>query len=360
MSDVNELNKLKCPFDPSDYPNGSPKMGNFVWALTTLLKYNPSYRPTLRRTTWPADTYIQLTGYGPNAAINHFGAFGMPSVWNAEAEDFTACNWVNTASSYKNEELVPSTLVCPYDPNLYTGNQGDIAPVGSAPWALMQVFLGKGARLKTWDEGEYIVVPDRLSAVDTQSVIKKFNSSGKFTEWSDIDDLLLCNWELYSPNLSFNLTSGHSRYHDLHNLNENDLMYDWGYLSYLGAATVNKNSCGSLDIIEDNISSFAPLVSMFYFESADNTETSLSTDGIVSFSIRVFPAYMQEAVALLKKNFYVSVDGVRYDLGVATPIEGDPFYPEATVNYSGGDAQKLSAILKKQTGIPKTYWLNWI
>ncbi|MCC8381644.1 MW1434 family type I TA system toxin [Xenorhabdus sp. PB30.3] len=101
---------------------------------------------------------------------------------------------------------------CPFDLSKYKSNDV-VAPIGSLPWAIIQVYMGKIVTRSEWETpDEYIALtvknPDSASHIDKHD---KYGSSN----WQPTPgDLMACDWELVSKvtpvecMLSFDLTSG--------------------------------------------------------------------------------------------------------------------------------------------------------
>ncbi|MBD2786607.1 DUF2829 domain-containing protein [Xenorhabdus sp. DI] len=98
----------------------------------------------------------------------------------------------------------------PLNPDQYKSD--DVAPIGSFPWAMIQLYLGKKVHRKDWDvPNEYIQL--RPASEGLPALIEQFDKHGSFTIWTPTqEDLIACDWNLLKaednkpePKCPFNL-----------------------------------------------------------------------------------------------------------------------------------------------------------
>ncbi|MGJ0625977.1 DUF2829 domain-containing protein [Xenorhabdus bovienii] len=268
---------------------------------------------------------------------------------------------------------------CPFDPKHY---QCDcfIAPVGSFSWALIQLKLRKRVARSVWgDKGVYLAITPRVNdltveessayAVDGVAVGTKYdylthidlrNEHGNFVPWQPTqEDMMACDWKFMEEKeepvkpepkpkpesddnmLVFDITLGSSTF----NIN-NDEYQDWGYLSNKGLRGSGQSTFGTL-ILAQNITDVKDIL-MFYVTKHGSVYSRISSE----------KDNYQKVEELIKKNLYVTVDDVTYNLGDAKITSKDAENHTITPEYSSTDAQKLGEVLK-QTGQTKRFYCNW-
>ncbi|MDC9591641.1 DUF2829 domain-containing protein [Xenorhabdus sp. XENO-10] len=243
-----------------------------------------------------------------------------------------------------------TTLNCPFEPSQYKKKVDvevdGIPPVGSLPWALIQVYLGKVLSRSKWNANEYI----QLSAKNDGSEpvhIEKHDKNNIPQTWEPTpEDLMACDWGLVkiTPKpedcmLSFELQLGRIN-------GDGDW---WGYIS--NKLYGGKDAFGDLISVqnETNITNLS-ILAFHWEDDAFFTVISSDTD------------YLPELLGVLKKTLYVTVDGVVYNLGENS--DGSPeLDPKMKAYFSGyydysNNAKNLINILQ-QTGQTKRFCFNW-
>ncbi|MDE9482772.1 DUF2829 domain-containing protein, partial [Xenorhabdus bovienii] len=118
-------------------------------------------------------------------------------------------------SEVNKPENKESNLKCPFNPDQYKGN--DVAaPVGSFPWAVIQVYLGNKVHRHGWDSpNEYIhLAPESApaSGEDDPPQIVKHDKQGYLASWLPTqEDMMACDWKQlisWDNPLVFDLTLG--------------------------------------------------------------------------------------------------------------------------------------------------------
>ncbi|WP_426577113.1 Thoeris anti-defense Tad2 family protein [Xenorhabdus stockiae] len=243
---------------------------------------------------------------------------------------------------------------CPFDPEQYKIDTL-AAPVGTSPWALIQVYLGNKVHRKDWSApDEYIhLVPG--SGGDAPE-IRKRDKHGVMTSWQPTqEDLMACDWHLMKSSskpqptdcmLSFNLVVGTGSF------SNQDQM--WGYLAdaEFEPAGEHLGPFGTLSGLQNKtaITTFAFLVwdglhqKIFIRVSSDNNQTGY-----------------QKLVDLFKQNLTITVDGTPYQLGSSTDshLYGKHEY-EFIGEYGNDDAKKLGSLLQQQNdGDSLPYCFIW-
>ncbi|PHM70395.1 hypothetical protein [Xenorhabdus sp. KJ12.1] len=95
---------------------------------------------------------------------------------------------------------------CSFDPDQYkvkvTIANDTVAPVGSFPWAMIQMYLGNQVHRKVWPAGMIL----RMSAVSSYDPAKNIMIYDEFgnADWVSWqpgqDDMTFCDWDLYKSN----------------------------------------------------------------------------------------------------------------------------------------------------------------
>ncbi|MDE9543633.1 Thoeris anti-defense Tad2 family protein [Xenorhabdus bovienii] len=257
-------------------------------------------------------------------------------------------------SEVNKPENKESNLKCPFNPDQYKGN--DVAaPVGSFPWAVIQVYLGNKVHRNDWDSpNEYIhLAPESApaSGEDDPPQIVKHDKQGYLASWLPTqEDMMACDWKqlfLWDNPLVFDLTLG-----------AGNNGYFLGYVADHALEGMGLPDFGTLNVIESQ-TDIAKIL-LFYWDwtaDSDNDPPSIILQGI---SDKNEDSY-QKMIELLKKNLYVTVNnGVLYNFGVPTlypDYRGSKAY-KYYITYQNADVQKFGAIME-QTGKTKRFYLNW-
>ncbi|WP_340611143.1 Thoeris anti-defense Tad2 family protein [Xenorhabdus bharatensis] len=231
---------------------------------------------------------------------------------------------------------------CPFDPEQYKKKVDvevdGIPPVGSLPWALIQVYLGKVLSRSKWNTNEYI----QLSAKNDDSEpvhIEKHDKNNIPQAWEPTpEDLMACDWSFLKIKpvecmLSFDLKVG---------TNNNKLWTEWGYSS---------DDYGSLTILENkvDIKIFSEFISDWDSNIGIAAASSPDQDGY------------QKVKKLLQSDTTVIVDGIRYHLGSATENAGSapPHGYSGFYGPNNKDAEKLAVLLQQNSGKTLHFCFNW-
>ncbi|MGJ0639440.1 Thoeris anti-defense Tad2 family protein [Xenorhabdus bovienii] len=245
-------------------------------------------------------------------------------------------------------------LKCPFNPDQYKAKvtvsykiDNDIAaPIGSLPWALIQVYTGKLVNRSVWNaSNEYIQLTAKNDGSTPIHIEKHDQQSFPYAWEPTPEDLMACDWELVKSEtkpkpddcmLSFDLNIGTGRYY---NANQQD----WGYLTQGGGEF---NYVGS---------TFGTLTKLQHTIGIGNILMFILNEA----PIGTFWGIQLQADApiptnLLSKNLEVMADGSIYNLGVATSNSiANEFY------YQTGDGPKLGDLLKKNLGKTLHLCFNW-
>ncbi|MDC9594457.1 Thoeris anti-defense Tad2 family protein [Xenorhabdus sp. IM139775] len=248
-------------------------------------------------------------------------------------------------------------LKCLLDPDQYKVKVNDtVAPVGSYPWAMIQVYLGKKVSRSNWDSSvEYIRLaglPDDLPYIEK----RKQNDT---THWQPIqEDMLACDWkslesgsetEPTSDNymLSFDLKVG------IGNFSASD--QNWGYLAdyELEFGSDHEGPFGTLTSLQNK----TEITKLLYFAwNSDSPEINLR----VSSGNPPNQESYQKMVELFKKELTVTVSDVAYHLGGSEDV--DIFAKgqyEFAGSYNNDDAKKLGALLQQNLNNKLHFNFNW-
>ncbi|PHM60522.1 hypothetical protein Xsto_03931 [Xenorhabdus stockiae] len=242
---------------------------------------------------------------------------------------------------------------CPFDPEQYKAHvkvsytiDNDIAaPVGSLPWALIQVYLGKVVGRSKWGVNEYI----RLSAKNdskTPAHIEKHDQQSFPYDWEPTpEDLMACDWELVKIKpkpkpvecmLSFDLMIGTGQFNDGGG-------QDWGYLTKGGYLGGGVSTFGTLTNLQSTIG------------IGNILEFMLSESPIGTFDFIQLQVDTQNQSGLENKALEVVVNGSTYNLVASkNSLTTDFLY------YSDG-AKQLGDFLKQNVGntTPIHFCFNW-
>ncbi|CDL87866.1 Thoeris anti-defense Tad2 family protein [Xenorhabdus cabanillasii] len=241
---------------------------------------------------------------------------------------------------------------CPFDLDQYQMKIDNLAPVGSTPWALIQVYSGNMAHRKDWSfPDEYIRLTTKSD--DGAIHIEKRDKYGTERWQPTPGDLMACDWNLLiKPKpidcmLEFDLTLGTSSYF-------NGSAQDWGYMTDKGDLATDESTFGTLTTIKNN--TVIANIFMFYWEESVNDSSRTSLRLKVSSAQDNY----NNMLNLIKKSLSITVDGVNYNVGEPSPSlfdenDNDYWY---TAFYQSDEARKLGTILK-QSGQTKRFCLNW-
>ncbi|WP_338804214.1 MW1434 family type I TA system toxin [Xenorhabdus griffiniae] len=231
--------------------------------------------------------------------------------------------------------------------NVTTKIDNDItAPIGSFPWALIQVYLGKKVYRRNWSYPvEYIHLVS-----DSSPLIEKRNQ-GNITTWQPTpEDLTACDWELQGdPNLEFDLTVGVGIF-------ERESNPPWGYVdknqTYLAGLS---SHIGSLKLIKNNSDINNINIKTFFWPYNENLTIRIPYDNNQENG--------KKMVELFSKNLTVMVDNVHYILGKNTGyFWGNGNELRYELYYNGdinSDLKKLGDQVKKNVGKTLRLRLVW-
>ncbi|MEX0447820.1 MW1434 family type I TA system toxin [Xenorhabdus sp. SGI246] len=247
---------------------------------------------------------------------------------------------------------------CPFDLDKYQMKIDNLAPEGSLPWAIIQVYMGKTVTRSEWEKpDEYIALT--VKSPDSASHIDKHNKYG-LSNWQPTPgDLMACDWSLLKSEpkpkpedcmLSFDLKIG----------DDNDGNYQyWGYFGEADWITTQK-CFGSLIKMETNNIGISGIQQIM-------NEIPIDTKNIMTLYLGLFidkgadPAVSK----LLAKNLYVTVDNETYDLGIYS-LPPDLYGSNTRlVSYyydlspSNPDRTKLGTLLQQSVGKTLHFCFNW-
>ncbi|MDE9556093.1 DUF2829 domain-containing protein [Xenorhabdus bovienii] len=223
--------------------------------------------------------------------------------------------------------------------------------MGSFPWAVIQVYLGNKVHRNDWDSpNEYIhLTPESApdSGGNNLPQIEKRDKHGYLASWQPTqEDMMACDWKLLSSEdhmLVFDLTLG------IGNANS--------FLGYVADHAIDYlPDFGTLNVIQNKTD--IAKISLFYWNCYEDEYTPPSSIRLQGSSDKNEDSY-QKMIELLKKDLYVTVDGVTYNLGVPLPYPNNhnTAYTYRTW-YQYADVKKLGAVME-QTGKTKRFYFNW-
>ncbi|PHM60474.1 hypothetical protein Xsto_03970 [Xenorhabdus stockiae] len=245
---------------------------------------------------------------------------------------------------------------CSFNPDQYKYKKSidievdDVAPVGSFPWAVIQVYLNKPVRRSDWDFNIYLMP----KYDDSGSVIylQWLDKDGNILPWTpEQEDMVACDWISMDCMLAFSLKLGTSKYGGTAGTGVPG--QDWGYMTIHGDKISNESTFGTLTEIQNKTDIESIL--MFYWEERQG-------DRNLRLKTSSNKENYENMLNLTKKSLYITVEGVSYNVGVpivsrSYSTNDDPNY-WYTAYYENDDAQKVGTILK-QTDQTKTFCLNW-
>ncbi|CDM90592.1 Thoeris anti-defense Tad2 family protein [Xenorhabdus bovienii] len=247
-------------------------------------------------------------------------------------------------------------LKCPFDPEQYKAKvtvsykiDNDIAaPIGSLPWALIQVYTGKLVNRSVWNaSNEYIQLTAKNDGSTPIHIEKHDQQSFPYAWEPTPEDLMACDWELVKSNcmLEFDLKIGTGTW--------GGSDQDWGYLADNELKPGNEVPFGTLT----NFQNETDIIKFSYF-------VWYGGGGSQFISIRASSdnnqGGYQKIVELFKKELTVTVDGTPYHLGSSADsyLPGKKQY-EFAGQYNNTEAQKLGALLKQNVGNTLHFCFNW-
>ncbi|WP_426577015.1 Thoeris anti-defense Tad2 family protein [Xenorhabdus stockiae] len=226
------------------------------------------------------------------------------------------------------------------------------APVGSCPWAIIQVYLGNKLHRSDWDTpNEYMRLTSKKPG-NNSVYIEKSDKHGTWFSWQPTpEDLMACDWILLSEvkpiecTLSFDLnigtgTSGGS---------VSGGAVGWGY----EAAGGGWPPFGTLDMNPNKVD----IVGIWEF-MWNETAGGLY---IGSSSKQSSESYQKVGNLFKNKSLYVMLDGITYNLGESSSSSLFPqFGPYSDqFSYQNAEGEKLGSAMKHLVGKTKNFCLNW-
>ncbi|MDC9581526.1 DUF2829 domain-containing protein [Xenorhabdus sp. PR6a] len=252
-------------------------------------------------------------------------------------------------------------IQCLLDPEQYKVKVNDtVAPVGSYPWAMIQVYLGKKVSRHHWDSAvEYI----RLAGMpDDLPYIEKRKQNGT-TNWQPIqDDMLACDWNLLESDdskpsepskpkpgnctLSFDLKPGEPKHENMVNgANTPPAEYlRYGY-------SITPPPFGYLKVISNNTS--VANISSFYYQIFTDPFKDSAPYFLLSVTFDKNNKDYPEVKELFKKSVSITVDNVTYPFSDGKIDESDD-----TITLTHGGIDVLSDIMM-QTDKTTRFELSW-
>ncbi|WP_338885093.1 MW1434 family type I TA system toxin [Xenorhabdus sp. TH1] len=246
---------------------------------------------------------------------------------------------------------------CSFDPEQYQYKKtidvevDNVAPDGSFPWALIQVYVGKLVRRNGWDaQVEYIKLLPASTENNTLPQIEVTDKEGT-TPWQPIqEDMIACDWKLLESvcpednMLEFDLEIG---------VGGSDL--NWGYLADDEFVPTGEHPFGTLT----NLQNKTDIKTFSYFVGWNNDEQLID--------VRVSSGNNQEGYQKMKelfgKDLTVIANGVPYSLGRATEgnLPGQKKYEFVGRYFYGnaGNAIKLNTLLKQNVGNTLHFCFHW-
>ncbi|WP_426577708.1 Thoeris anti-defense Tad2 family protein [Xenorhabdus stockiae] len=234
------------------------------------------------------------------------------------------------------------STTCSFNPDQYKYKKSidievnDVAPMGSFPWAVIQVYLNKPVRRSDWDSNIYLMPKyDDSGSVITLQWLDK---DGNILPWTPKqEDMLACDWELVKIKpkpaecmLSFDLEIGVSK--------ENNPNQYWGYVT--AKSEMSPEIFGTLTNFQSTIDVGSVLAFLCTVTMGDFTDISLIVD-------------TQNLLDLPSRNLEVTVDCATYHLGSSVNPTTTGF------SYYLQDSRKLGDLLKQNVGNTLHFCFNW-
>ncbi|NHB92901.1 DUF2829 domain-containing protein [Photorhabdus cinerea] len=271
-------------------------------------------------------------------------------------------------------EVMKPENECPFDPKQYECHSV-VAPVGSFSWALIQLKLRKLVARSVWsDKKMYLAITPRVNdltveegsayAVDGVAVGTKYdylthidlcNEHGNFVPWQPTqEDMMACDWSFFEDKVKLEPESDDMLVFDLKSEFDEKVGY-YGYLSENKISDSNAAPIGTLTITQNK----TDIKNILIFHTVENP-------GYIHFSVSFDEVNSQKVKELFKKNLYVKVDNITYNLGTSPEWSADITNSTSGVLYNNDppnnphrvDAEKLGKILK-QIGETKRFYLIW-
>ncbi|MDC9594920.1 Thoeris anti-defense Tad2 family protein, partial [Xenorhabdus sp. IM139775] len=157
---------------------------------------------------------------------------------------------------------------CSFGPDQFEAKVDNVAPVGSFPWALIQVYLGKPVKRSGWADSVYLL--PKYDDSGAFLYIQRSEADANVLPWvPEPDDMVACDWKLLDCMLSFDLTVGAGKYDDSGRV--------WGYLADEEWASIGVHPFGDLANLQNktDIKKFS-LFEMH--ETAGTIELKVSSD----------------------------------------------------------------------------------
>ncbi len=239
-------------------------------------------------------------------------------------------------------------LKCPFDLDKYQMKIDNLAPEGSLPWAIIQVYMGKAVARSEWEApDEYIAL--KVKSPDSISHIEKHDKYGSSNWQPTPGDLMACDWKVWKPKcpegtmLSFDLKVGTGKY--------SVSVQMWGYLA--DNELYPANPFGTLTNLKNETD-----ITKFSYFVWDNSNKGIHIR--VSSGIPPTLGGYQKMVDLFGKDLTVTVGGVPYYLGstLDSSIVGKQQY-EFFGRYYNTNAQKLGDILQQNVDKTLHFCFNW-
>ncbi|WP_426576023.1 Thoeris anti-defense Tad2 family protein [Xenorhabdus stockiae] len=230
---------------------------------------------------------------------------------------------------------------CPFDPEQYKVKVNDtVAPVGSYPWAMIQVYLGKKLYRSDWNfPVEYI----RLAGVpDGDPYIEKHTPNNSIYWQPTQEDMLACDWNLMDCMLSFGLQVGTS----ISKFGK----AGWGYVM----ANIDGWPYPFGAVNASNNPDIEKILAFFWYEGDEKLYFAPSSKPDMTNYQNLFNLFKD-------KNLCITIDGSSYNLGKSLPHKfvGAGTY-DFTVPYQNADAKKISALMKQYIDSkPLHVCFNW-
>ncbi|MCC8382031.1 MW1434 family type I TA system toxin [Xenorhabdus sp. PB30.3] len=227
---------------------------------------------------------------------------------------------------------------CSFDPDQFNAKVDNVAPVGSFPWAMIQVYLKKPVGRSGWASNVYLI-PEYDNSGNL-IYIQQSDANGNPSTWvPEPKDMLACDWELVKIKLRpvecmlfFDLKIGDGKSPD-------GSEHHWGYQSTKGIIIGSVTSpFGTLTNLQSTVG-IRNLLTFFSFEDTTGTFpwVQLAVD-------------TQNQLDLKSKNFEVTVGGSTYSLGSSS---------DSDLTYHYGDAKQLNDLLKQNVGNTLSFCFNW-
>ncbi|PHM46014.1 hypothetical protein Xmau_00407 [Xenorhabdus mauleonii] len=241
----------------------------------------------------------------------------------------------------KPENKNPANL-CQIDPKQYQIDAAT-APVGSFPWAMIQVYKGKNLRRKDWDSPDQylrlISSKEVEAGTEQNDYIEAHDKHGHWKPWiPNVEDMVECDWEVVKVKpkiedyrLSFDLKIGTARRQDWEH---------WGYMNF-GDINPDKPPFGVLTNLRSNIDVGKILSFRFCKQDGDRR-------GFILLQIDT-PNYPE----LGYNSCNVTVDGSIYGIFISN------WQNKSGFNYPADGANRLGDLIKQNVDKTLHFSLKW-